>query len=102
MGVLAVLLGKREPRRPLWKQVVVFFVVNRWGRLALLALILWGLWYWNSDDLIQNVYPDGRDRVLRVIGFGVFPLALWALASLGTILHRPKWLLRWWRWWLAW
>ena len=101
MGVLGVLLGKRVPKRPLWKQVVVFFIVNRWGRLALLALILWGLWYWNSDYLIQDVYPDGRDRVLRLVGFGVFPLALWALASLGAMLHRPQWFLRWWRWWLA-
>jgi S-DNA-T family DNA segregation ATPase FtsK/SpoIIIE len=85
----------------LWKQVVVFFIVNQWGRLALLATILWGLWYWNSDYLIQSVYPDGRDRVLRVVGLGIYPLTLWALASLGVLLHKPNWFLRWWRWWLA-
>ena len=101
MGVLGVLLGKQVPKRPLWKQAVVFFTLNRWGRLALLSVILWGLWNWKSDYLILDVYPDSRDQVLRAVGLGLYPLTLWALVALGALIHRPQWFLQWWRWWLA-
>ena len=101
MAWLASLIGKRKPKRPLWRRSVAFLTTDQTGRLMLVATILMVLWLLFSDYILEDVYPVARDDVLRSVGFGVYPMAVWAVVTLAALRINPRWLLRWWRWWLA-
>ena len=92
---------KGNPRRPLWQGVLVLIAFNRLGRLILVVTILVALWFLIRDYLLKDVYPSARDEVLRAVGFGFYPVALWTTVALVTLRFKPRWLLRWRRWWLA-
>ena len=76
-------------------------IINRWGRLALLTAILVLLLLVYQDLLLEEVYPLVRDTVLRTVGFGFFPLALWLSTAVAVMRLEPRWLARRWRWWLS-
>ncbi|MCH7706374.1 MAG: DNA translocase FtsK, partial [Chloroflexi bacterium] len=76
-------------------------IFNRWGRLALLTTTLALLLFLTQDTLLEEVYPPVRDRVLRTVGFGFFPLALWLSTAVAAMRLEPRWLARRWRWWLS-
>lgn len=76
-------------------------IINRWGRLALLTAILALVWLINQDRLLVEFYPPTRNRVLRAVGFGFFPLALWLGAAVAAMRLKPMLLTRRWRWWLS-
>ena len=101
MAWLASLIGKKKPKRPLWRRAATFLTVNQTGRLMLLATILVVLWLLTSSYLLEDVYPVARDDVLRSVGFGFYPLVAWVAVTLAALRLSPRWLLRWWRWWLA-
>ena len=74
---------------------------NRWGRLALLGGVLALLAYWYRAFLIEDAYPRVWDEVVRAVGFGAVPISVWITLVLIVVRLHPRWLLRWWRWWLA-
>ena len=101
MAWLASLIGKKKPKRPLWRRAATFLTVNQTGRLTLLATILVVLWLLFSDYILEDVYPVARDDVLRSVGFGFYPLVAWVAVTLAALRLSPRWLLRWRWWWLA-
>ena len=76
-------------------------IINRWGRLALLSAILALLWLATQNYLLDEVYPPARDSVLRAVGFGFVPLALWLGTAVLAMRLKPRWVARRWRWWLS-
>ena len=92
---------KGSPRRPLWQSALALIAFNRLGRLILLGTVLVMLWFLTRDYLLNDVYPSARDEVLRAVGFGFYPVTLWTAVALVTLRFKPRWFLRWRRWWLA-
>ncbi len=66
------------------------------GRRFLLLLILLlapGLIFWLSQD--------ARSWLLEVLGYGIVPVSLWLFLFLICLLYRGRWILHFWRSWLA-
>ncbi|MDO8750993.1 MAG: DNA translocase FtsK, partial [Dehalococcoidia bacterium] len=87
--------GARSSARdaPLWQRMVEPLIAPGWGRLGLLSTILAVLVYWQRDMLVY--------QVARLGGYGIIPMTLWGLVFGATLRWQPKWLLRWWRWWVV-
>ena len=95
------LIGRNSNRRTPWQGAVALLIWNRWGRLVLLGGIVAVVVYWNPPFLAETLYPTVQDQVLRAVGYGAVLIAAWAALVLGATHLRTRWLLRWWRWWLA-
>ncbi|MEE8442656.1 MAG: hypothetical protein V3S37_02810, partial [Dehalococcoidia bacterium] len=83
------------------KLVTALLIRNRWGRLVFLTAVLAVLVSWKYAFLTEELYPTVRDDVLRAMGVGAIPAALWVTLTLGVMWLRRWWLRRWWRWWLS-
>ena len=71
-------------------------LLSSWGRrfLVLFSLLLTpGFIFWLSSD--------ARSWLGGVLGYGSAPVALWLVLSLLCLLYRWRWVLRFWRSWLA-
>ncbi len=76
-------------------------IINRWGNLALLTAIPTLLLLVTQNLLLEEVYLPAQGMVLRTVGFGFFPLALWLGTAIAVMRLEPRWLIRRWRWWLS-
>ncbi|MFQ5861438.1 MAG: hypothetical protein ACE5IG_07830, partial [Dehalococcoidia bacterium] len=95
--------GKRPQRKGAPSEVrLLAFLFSRWGwRLgALLILALVALSRWGPPWVAQPL-GVAQESIAQALGFGLIPVALWALLFLSALRYRPRWLLQRWREWLT-
>ena len=95
------LIGHKSKPRPLWRQVLMIIVVNRWGSLAFLITILILALYFSQTLLVEEWYLSVRNQVIRALGFGSIPATIWAILALVIGRLYPRWIIRKWRGWIA-
>ena len=92
--------GKSKPQT-WWRRLLAFFTHNWYGRLIILSVVLVTLGLVFRGYIVNDLYPMARDGVIGAVGLGVYPLALWTLAFLGTLRLKPRMVLDTWQWWTA-
>ena len=80
-----------------WSRRILFSSWSRRGLLLLITLAILLTFSARVEDLDRTL----RDNLLKGLGYGLAPVALWSVGLLLMLRRSPLLLFRWWRFWLG-